>query len=422
MNIPLKFQRLYTRSNYRIVGKYKHSALKPCHYMIESLYTGRNNRRCYKSYFGIKSEQCIQCTPALPYCTHNCVFCWRELEEGNLGPKFNTTPDEPSYLVEEFIRNQINLLDHHFPLNTFIQNYEIMENILEFIVKNKSTAVINELNKILPFSKNKIERAILVLKNVGVISTLDNIKYYLSIKDDNQDVSNILKTHVTTKKEIIDTHARAHSPSHAAISLAGEPTLYPYISELVDEFRKRRFTTFIVSNGTQPETVSKMKHLPTQFYFTLPHPDKKKYLKIHRPSISNGYERIKQTLDLVPSLSCRTCLRITLVKKVNDLSDLSVVKGYVKMIEKANPNFVDIKGFSVEARAMMIKKRLGLGGQGVSISEGAAYVPTFDDALNFAKELSDMGGFPIVETSRTARNILLLVNWPRNKRWTIEKL
>ena len=103
METPKKFQKAYTRSNYRLIGKAKHSALKPCHWMVAKLETGRNNkkdpvtgesigRNCYKGYFGIESERCVQCTPALPYCNHNCVFCWRDVEQGSLGEHFTIQP------------------------------------------------------------------------------------------------------------------------------------------------------------------------------------------------------------------------------------------------------------------------------------------------------------------------------------------
>ena len=38
-------------------------------------------------------------------------------------------------------------------------------------------------------------------------------------------------------------------PNNAAISLAGEPMLYPLIDDMLAEFKRRNFTTFLVSNG-----------------------------------------------------------------------------------------------------------------------------------------------------------------------------
>lgn len=48
------------------------------------------------------------------------------------------------------------------------------------------------------------------------------------------------------------------TPTNAAISLAGEPMLYPEIDELIAEFNRRNFTTFVVSNG---QCVDKLKNL-----------------------------------------------------------------------------------------------------------------------------------------------------------------
>ncbi len=47
----------------------------------------------------------------------------------------------------------------------------------------------------------------------------------------------------------------ALEPKHAAISLAGEPTLYPFLPELVQEFHKQGITTFVVTNGTKPDVI-----------------------------------------------------------------------------------------------------------------------------------------------------------------------
>ncbi len=42
----------------------------------------------------------------------------------------------------------------------------------------------------------------------------------------------------------------AQEPKHCAISLAGEPTFYPGINELIEECGRRGMTSFLVTNGT----------------------------------------------------------------------------------------------------------------------------------------------------------------------------
>ena len=62
----------------------------------------------------------------------------------------------------------------------------------------------------------------------------------------------------------------AFKPIHFAISLSGEPTMYPKLPELIDEIHKRGMTAYLVTNGSYPDMVEKLiNHEPTQFYITL---------------------------------------------------------------------------------------------------------------------------------------------------------
>ncbi|KYC54354.1 MAG: S-adenosyl-L-methionine-dependent tRNA 4-demethylwyosine synthase [Candidatus Methanofastidiosum methylothiophilum] len=59
--------------------------------------------------------------------------------------------------------------------------------------------------------------------------------------------------HGFLEKVDINKLKEAENPTNVAISLAGEPTLYPDLSGLIEEFRKRKFSTFLVTNGTTPD-------------------------------------------------------------------------------------------------------------------------------------------------------------------------
>ncbi len=65
--------------------------------------------------------------------------------------------------------------------------------------------------------------------------------------------------------------AEAREPRHVAISLMGEPTLYPYLKELIDLISRRGMTSFLVSNATHPEVLEELR--PTQLYLSLNAPD-----------------------------------------------------------------------------------------------------------------------------------------------------
>lgn len=49
------------------------------------------------------------------------------------------------------------------------------------------------------------------------------------------------------------------SPRHCALSLVGEPIMYPEINKLVDELHQRRISTFLVTNAQFPEKIKMLK-------------------------------------------------------------------------------------------------------------------------------------------------------------------
>ena len=90
--------------------------------------------------------------------------------------------------------------------------------------------------------------------------------------------------------EVVDKKKweEAINPTSAAISLAGEPTMYSRIGDLIAEFKKRDMTTFLVINGTRPDRLKSLANEPTNLYISLCAPDKETYLKVNRPLISDG--------------------------------------------------------------------------------------------------------------------------------------
>lgn len=139
---------------------------------------------------------------------------------------------------------------------------------------------------------------------------------------------------------------QAQEPMQFAISLTGEPTLYPKIGELISELRKKGKTSFLVTNGLQPSVLKKLNkngNLPTQIYISLNCPNKKLYDKWHRSSVKNAWKKFNETLSLFPKLKTRKVIRMTLVNDLNALPEH--VEEYVGMIKKAKPDFIEVKGF-----------------------------------------------------------------------------
>ncbi|MFW9946308.1 MAG: hypothetical protein ACFFDX_05710 [Candidatus Odinarchaeota archaeon] len=418
--ITNEFVETYTKTTYRIIGDNKHTAIKPCHWLEQRLMTGRDNRNCYKGVFGVKSHRCLQNTPSLPFCNHQCVFCWRDIELGGLGSEFIVEPDEPKELIEEMIRHQQDIIKNHLPLRRYLDNYEIMIDLLHFMLKDRTEHNVNSLSKILHISKNKIERAINLLKNQDFVKptddTLKNFRVDEEIScciDSRDEIETLINRELTNPDDIMQTHSEAMYPNHAAISLDGEPLLYPMISDLVGEFRNKGMTSFIVTNGTLPEILEGLDSLPSQLYLTLPASNEKLYKKICRPLIRNGWNKIITSLDLLESMSCRSLVRLTAVKELN--INESLIKDYIKLVEKANPNFFELKGFTLQAKALLIKNRLK------SDTPLQDYFPDYDYLEKIAHKFEVMGNFPLIYKNEASRDFLFAINWEKGKDPVIKK-
>ena len=412
--ISNEFVENYSKTTYRIIGKNKHTAIKPCHWLEQKLLTGRDNRNCYKGVFGVQSHRCLQNTPSMPFCNQQCVFCWRDIELGNLSREFSVEPDDPTHLVDEMIRHHQDIIKNHLPLRRYLENYEIMVDLLTFMLENRENQSINSLSKGLHVSKNKIERALNLLKNQEFLIPTDNLLKSFKLDseiscciDTRNEIVKLINLSLTTPDEIMQTHSEALNPNHAAISLDGEPFLYPKLDGLVSEFRNRNMTTFIVTNGTLPERIESLNSLPSQLYITLPAPNKDIYKKVCRPMIKNGWEKVSQSLDLAESLSCRTVVRLTAVKNLN-LSE-KFIEDYIKIVEKVNPNFFEIKGFTLQARALNIKERLK------SDKPIQYYFPTYEYLEELALKFEEVGNFPLIYKNRASRDFLFAINWDKNK-------
>jgi len=412
--ITNEFVEAYTKTTYRIIGKERHSAIKPCHWLEQKLMTGRNNRNCYKGVFGIQSHRCLQNSPSLPFCNHQCVFCWRDIEKGELGSEFIVKPDEPAYLVEEMIRHQKDIIKNHLPLRRYLDNYEIMNDVLYYMLNNESNYSINSISNNIHVSKNKVERAMTLLKNQKFIIPIDNTLKNFKVDDDisccidsREEIEDLINRALTTPDDIMQAHGEALHPNHAAISLDGEPLLYPKMSEFVKEFKNRNMTTFIVTNSTLPEEINKLDTLPSQLYLTLPAPNEKIYKKTCRPTIKKGWNKIMESLDMIDSLSCRTLVRLTAVRNLN--VNEKFIKDYIKIIEKVNPNFFEIKGFTLQAKALSIKERLK------SDKPLQHYFPEYDYLKNIALKFEELGNFPLIYINEPSRDFLFAVNWEKEK-------
>lgn len=182
----------------------------------------------------------------------------------------------------------------------------------------------------------------------------------------------------------------AMNPVHAAISLEGEPTLYPHIDRLVECFNDKGFeSTFIVSNGTNPEILKNLSVEPSQLYISVCAPDEKTYEKTCRPLIKDGWNRLLDTLELLNSFSCPTVLRHTLVPKLN----MRKPEGYARLAELSNATYLEPKA------AMSV----GYARERFSYDEMAWH----EDIKVFAEKLSEETGYKIINEDPKSSIVLL---------------
>lgn len=186
-------------------------------------------------------------------------------------------------------------------------------------------------------------------------------------------------------------YSEASNPNMLACSLTGEPTLYPYLGDFFDECHKRKITTFLVTNGTNPKALENLNTLPKQIYVSIVAPNKDIYKKLCSPIISKGWENINQTLELLPSLDTRTVIRHTLINKWN--INKKYIEEYAKLDEKASPLFIEPKAYVFVGYS---RKRMTIGN-----------MPSHDRIRNFGKELANILSYDFLMEKTDSRVVLL---------------
>jgi tRNA wybutosine-synthesizing protein 1 len=305
-----ELEKILKRQHYAIIGK--HSGVKLCHWMKQSLLFGRE---CYKqTFYGINSHRCLQMTPAITHCTQMCLFCWRFQ---NFTEKKLDDIDDPEYILEHAIEAQKKLIT--------------------------------------------------------------------GFKGDPQCEQKKWK--------------EANEPNMLACSLSGEPTLYPKLGEFFEACHRKGITTFLVTNGTTPAALEQLDPLPKQLYVSVVAPTEELYKKICAPLITNGWEKIQQTLALLPSLDTRTVIRHTLVHDWN--MDEKYIEAYAKLDSQASPTFIEPKGYVFVGSS---RNRLHF-----------SNMPTHDQIRNFGQKLGEQLGYQQV-MEKADSLVVLLASQQKNRK------
>lgn len=181
----------------------------------------------------------------------------------------------------------------------------------------------------------------------------------------------------------------SQTPRHIAISLTGEPMLYPKMNRFLELCHERGITTFLVTNGTNPDGLRHLDPLPTQLYVSVTAPNEEIFRRLTLPAQEDAWARLQESLSILRDLPTRRVVRHTLVKGWN----LGWVDAYAQMDLLARPDFIEPKGYVYMGKS---RQRLG-----------KDHAPSFEEIRAFARGLSRRTGYPVLDESPDSKVLLL---------------
>lgn len=187
------------------------------------------------------------------------------------------------------------------------------------------------------------------------------------------------------------------NPTHYAISLSGEPTMYPKLPALIKYLRDLQATKsiFLVTNGQEPDMIKKLQEedaLPTQLYLSTNAADYDSFIRINRPKYDDSWMRWNQTLQMLKHLDTRTVIRITLIRGYNTSEEM--IPAFAKMLDESSAHFIEIKSYMHIGRSTNRLERDNM----LDMSE----VQEFANALVKASKI-----FSVMDQSEISRIVVL---------------
>lgn len=119
---------------------------------------------------------------------------------------------------------------------------------------------------------------------------------------------------------------------HCALSLVGEPIMYPRINEMLKELHMRGISSFLVTNAQFPDRIKQLDPV-TQLYVSVDAASKDSLKAIDRPLFKDFWERFMSSLKAMKEKEQRTVYRLTLVKSWN----MNEIEEYASLIELGQP-------------------------------------------------------------------------------------
>ncbi|KAM4760425.1 S-adenosyl-L-methionine-dependent tRNA 4-demethylwyosine synthase TYW1B isoform 1-T1 [Cyanocitta cristata] len=157
---------------------------------------------------------------------------------------------------------------------------------------------------------------------------------------------------------------------HCALSLVGEPIMYPQINRFVRLLHQHGISTFLVTNAQFPEEIRRLEPV-TQLYVSVDASTKESLRRIDRPLFKDFWQRFLDSLKALAEKQQRTVYRLTLVKAWN----VDELKAYADLITLGKPDFIEVKGVTYC-------------GESSASSLTMANVPWHGEVVSFVQELA----------------------------------
>lgn len=190
-----------------------------------------------------------------------------------------------------------------------------------------------------------------------------------------------------------DRFAEAMTPQHCALSLVGEPIMYPEINKFINLLHGKGISSFLVTNAQFPEAIRDLSPV-TQLYVSVDASTKDSLKKIDRPLFRDFWDRFLDSLDALSAKCQRTVYRLTLVKAWNT----DELDNYAQLVYRGKPDFIEVKGVTYcgESKASNLTMK---------------NVPWHTEVVNFVQELLNrLDGDYEIASEHEHSNCVLVAN------------
>ncbi|XP_074016757.1 S-adenosyl-L-methionine-dependent tRNA 4-demethylwyosine synthase TYW1-like [Numenius arquata] len=169
-----------------------------------------------------------------------------------------------------------------------------------------------------------------------------------------------------------DRLEEAMAAKHCALSLVGEPIMYPEINRFVKLLHQHSISSFLVTNAQFPDEIRNLEPV-TQLYVSVDASTRESLKRIDRPLFKDFWQRFLDSLKALSEKQQRTVYRLTLVKAWN----VDELKAYAELIALGKPDFVEVKGVTYC-------------GESSASNLTMANVPWHEEVIGFVQELADL--------------------------------